>query len=139
MDSAKFLKLDKVINKFLTVLLVVCCYSPCLKIQAATSHSAEVDEVIKRVMAIDNVTRYVIYNREGVVLRYEGWPASEVDGGYKKCVQLAGALSTLVQHSSKECQEYLAPPHVSHNCMLLYLKPILPTRFLFVENKNRTM
>ncbi len=68
--------------------------------------------MIKRVLAIENVSRYMVYSREGVVLRYEGWPASEPDGGYKKCVQLAGTLSTLVHHCSQQCQELLAPPHV---------------------------
>ncbi len=84
--------------------------------QAAAPQASEVDEVIKRVLAIENVSRYVVYNREGVVLRYEGWPASEPDGGYKKCVQLAGTLSTLVHHCSQQCQELLAPPHVRDRC-----------------------
>ena len=73
---------------------------------------SEVDEVIRRVMAIENVSRYVIFNKDGIVLRHEGWPGEEGDSGYRKCVQLAGAVATLVSHCAQGCQELLAPPNV---------------------------
>ncbi|GBG30809.1 Dynein light chain roadblock-type 1 [Hondaea fermentalgiana] len=79
----------------------------------------EVDEVIKRVMAIENVTRYVVFNKDGIVLRYEGWPSEEGDGGYRKCVQLAGTVANLVNHCSQGCQDMLAPPNNEVECLRL--------------------
>jgi len=73
----------------------------------------EVDEVIRRVMAIDRVKKYVIFSREGIVLRHDGWPSENGDGGYKKCVQLAGTVSLLLHHCEQGCEDLLAPPNVS--------------------------
>mmetsp|Transcript_30874 Transcript_30874/g.49518 ORF Transcript_30874/g.49518 Transcript_30874/m.49518 type:complete len:82 (-) Transcript_30874:1538-1783(-) len=80
---------------------------------AAAQQVNEVDEAIKRLMAIGNVTQYVVYNKDGIVLRYEGWPNTDGDGGYRKCVQLCATVSILVTHCSQGCQDLLAPPNVS--------------------------
>mmetsp|Transcript_16884 Transcript_16884/g.48206 ORF Transcript_16884/g.48206 Transcript_16884/m.48206 type:complete len:177 (+) Transcript_16884:240-770(+) len=86
---------------------------------AAGNQGNEVDEVIRKVMAIESVSRYVIFNKDGIVLRYEGWPNEDGDGGYRKCVQLAGTVSNLVHHSSQGCQDLLAPPNNEVECLRL--------------------
>lgn len=82
----------------------------------------EVDEVVKQVMAIENVNKYLIYNKDGIVIRYEGWPNDDGDNGYKKCVQLAGAITQLTHFSRNGCEELLAPPYNELECLRLKTK-----------------
>jgi len=74
---------------------------------------------VKGVLKVERVTKYIIYNKEGILIRFEGW--DDEKSSYKKCVQLAATVSNLVRHCSSGCQELLAPPNVSFIVMLLLL------------------
>mmetsp|Transcript_590 Transcript_590/g.854 ORF Transcript_590/g.854 Transcript_590/m.854 type:complete len:123 (-) Transcript_590:123-491(-) len=89
---------------------------------AAAQQANEVDEVVKSLTSVENVSRYVIFNKDGIVLRHEGWPSESGDQGYRKCVQLAATVAPLVHHCSKGCQDLLPPPNNDVECLRLKTK-----------------
>jgi len=73
----------------------------------------EVEEVIKRVLAQEHVSKYVVFNKEGIVIKHGGWPNTTGDDGHQQCVQIAATVSRLVSHCAIGCQDLLEPPNVS--------------------------